>query len=363
MGGTKTAAPSSNWLALRKRLTTDSESSGRPPKRRKVSTTIVQNAAAESSTSVPSQPEWKSTLGDTVLELQALIRGEWDPLLSETQKLPGKYLAMDCEMVGVGPNGTESSLARVSLVNFNGAIQLDEFVRQRELVTDWRTAVSGIRDVDMIKAKPFGEVQKLVADLLKNRILVGHAVHNDLHALLLKHPRPMTRDTQKLAAKEKLLGNSRFPGLRRLIEKEFQIQIQSGEHSSVTDARATIALFRLYRKQWEKISGPAPPASSAHAKPSKPVATNADVEPEEDSLFIKPKPSKKRKHDASEKSRDTYPGGGRKGISSGLSTVIKRRTSGAANSQAEKSKWWEGLPNSGPMSGGKGTLRIGRKSI
>ena len=29
-------------------------------------------------------------------------------------------------------------------------------------------------------AKPFEEVQKQVADLLDNRILVGHAVHNDL---------------------------------------------------------------------------------------------------------------------------------------------------------------------------------------
>ena len=29
-------------------------------------------------------------------------------------------------------------------------------------------------------AKPFVEVQKQVADLLKGRILVGHAVHNDL---------------------------------------------------------------------------------------------------------------------------------------------------------------------------------------
>lgn len=29
-------------------------------------------------------------------------------------------------------------------------------------------------------ASPFAEVQEKVADLLKDRILVGHAVHNDL---------------------------------------------------------------------------------------------------------------------------------------------------------------------------------------
>ena len=101
-------------------------------------------------------------------------------------------------MVGVGIEGAESSLARVSLVNYYGAVQLDEFVRQRERVVDYRTQWSGVRETDMIKgplsqivslypqhwlpmtAKPFVEVQKQVADLLKGRILVGHAVHNDL---------------------------------------------------------------------------------------------------------------------------------------------------------------------------------------
>jgi len=63
---------------------------------------------------------------------------------------PGKYLALDCEMVGVGIDGLESSLARVSLVNYYGAVQLDEFVRQRERVVDYRTQFSGVRETDMI---------------------------------------------------------------------------------------------------------------------------------------------------------------------------------------------------------------------
>lgn len=108
-------------------------------------------------------------------------------------------------MVGVGREGLESSLARVSLVNFYGAIQLDVFVRQRERVVDYRTQYSGIRARDLVNGKfiphkfkgriqiviercvdthtlatPFAEAQQLVANLLKDRILVGHAVHNDL---------------------------------------------------------------------------------------------------------------------------------------------------------------------------------------
>ena len=53
-------------------------------------------------------------------------------------------------MVGVGPMGKESTLARVSVVNYFGAVLLDEFVRQKERVTDWRTQWSGIRAKDMI---------------------------------------------------------------------------------------------------------------------------------------------------------------------------------------------------------------------
>ena len=53
-------------------------------------------------------------------------------------------------MVGVGPMGEESTLARASVVNYFGAVLLDEFVRQKERVTDWRTQWSGIRAKDMI---------------------------------------------------------------------------------------------------------------------------------------------------------------------------------------------------------------------
>jgi hypothetical protein len=63
----------------------------------------------------------------------------------------GKFLAIDCEMVGIGTGGSESSLGRVSVVNYYGAVQLDEFVKQREKVVDYRTQHSGIRAVDMIK--------------------------------------------------------------------------------------------------------------------------------------------------------------------------------------------------------------------
>jgi len=56
-------------------------------------------------------------------------------------------------MVGVGIDGEESSLARVSIVNYHGVILLDEVVKQRERVVDYRTEWSGIRPSDMVNGK------------------------------------------------------------------------------------------------------------------------------------------------------------------------------------------------------------------
>lgn len=56
-----------------------------------------------------------------------------------------KALAMDCEMVGVGPKGEESVAARVSIVNQYGKCVYDKFVKPSQPVTDYRTAVSGVR--------------------------------------------------------------------------------------------------------------------------------------------------------------------------------------------------------------------------
>lgn len=59
-------------------------------------------------------------------------------------------MAIDCEMVGVGPDGTESALARVSIVNYHGAVLMDKFVKPQEKVTDFRTEVSGVTPAHLV---------------------------------------------------------------------------------------------------------------------------------------------------------------------------------------------------------------------
>lgn len=162
-------------------------------------------------------------------------------------------------MVGVGARPwADSQVARVSLVNFHGVQLYDTYVRPAQAVTDYRTAVSGIRPADLRAGRPFDEVQADVRVFLAGRVLVGHAVRHDLAVLGLRHPRHMVRDTGKLEKWHEMMATS-MPSLKGLVEKVLGQKIQDGEHDSVVDARACMALYRAERDafeaQWGRFAG------------------------------------------------------------------------------------------------------------
>jgi hypothetical protein len=135
----------------------------------------------------------------------------------------GSLVSLDCEMVGGGPHKRKNLLARCAVLDEAGQLPkssthpcvppltfaaagnviLDEYVTPDEAVTDYRTKWSGIRPRDLIGAPSFREVRQRVAAAVRGRILVGHAIDNDLRVLRLPHPPALIRDT------------SLYPGLRR----------------------------------------------------------------------------------------------------------------------------------------------------
>ncbi|RCI08912.1 hypothetical protein L249_4924 [Ophiocordyceps polyrhachis-furcata BCC 54312] len=156
---------------------------------------------------------------------------------------PGKFVALDCEMVGIGSGGYKSALARASLVDFHGRQIYDSFVKPKEKVTNWRTEYSGITSKDMKLARDFDQVQAQVSRLLKDRILVGHDLRHDLAALKLSHPRRDIRDTANYPGFKKLT-NGQTPSLRLLAKELLGVRIHDEAHSSIEDARVTMLLFR-----------------------------------------------------------------------------------------------------------------------
>eukprot|EP00879_Flechtneria_rotunda_P013909 GHRR01014526.1.p1 GENE.GHRR01014526.1~~GHRR01014526.1.p1 ORF type:complete len:363 (+),score=148.42 GHRR01014526.1:142-1089(+) len=162
-------------------------------------------------------------------------------------------LAMDCEMVGVGPGGERDSLARVSIVNASGNMVYDSFVAQKEPVTDYRTWVSGVTPQHLLGAPQLSEAQAAVSKLLEGRTLVGHGLRKDLAVLMLSHPRKNVRDTAKYPPFMFSKGGKRRPrALKHLALQELGVNIQEGQHSSVDDARAALYLYQKHAATWEK---------------------------------------------------------------------------------------------------------------
>jgi RNA exonuclease 4 len=178
------------------------------------------------------------------------VDGYAKKVLSDSNKEKTKVIAMDCEMVGID-TGKDNMLARVSLVNKYGNCIYDKYVLPSEPVVDYRTHVSGVRPNDLRNGERFETVQKEVAEILQGRILVGHALRNDLKVLFLSHPRRAIRDTSRYRLFRKF-ANGRTPSLRKLAEEVLGVKIQQGEHDSVVDARTAMQLYLLYRKEWEK---------------------------------------------------------------------------------------------------------------
>ncbi|ODM96671.1 RNA exonuclease 4 [Orchesella cincta] len=169
-------------------------------------------------------------------------------------------LAMDCEMVELA---RRRSVGEDSIVNEFGCLY-DKFVKPDRPVTDYRTEFSGIREADLTNEFPFSEhcclfsatsfqtVKKEVVDLLKDRILVGHSLKHDFGVLNYVHPEAKTWDT---AIYFKKYPSSKTPALRTLSEDYLEVEIQQGEHSSIVDAQATMALYQYYQlhlKEWEQ---------------------------------------------------------------------------------------------------------------
>ncbi|NXU56167.1 AEN nuclease, partial [Turnix velox] len=179
---------------------------------------------------------------------------------------PGKYVAIDCEMVGTGPQGKLSELARCSVVNYHGDVIYDKYVLPELPVVDYRTRWSGITKQHLKSAIPFKSAQAEILKILKDKIVVGHAVHNDFQALKYFHPKDRTRDTSRIPVLNEKAGLpiKASVSLKRLARHLLHKNIQVGRkgHSSVEDAQTTMELYRLVEVQWEKeLAHSQPPRS------------------------------------------------------------------------------------------------------
>ena len=142
-----------------------------------------------------------------------------------------KYIALDCEMVGVGAEGKRSILAQVVAVDWAGEVRYCQYVQPgAETVTDYRTQFSGVRPENLRPgvAVPFSEAQAAIAALIGGRIVVGHGLSNDMQALQLSHPWTSTRDTARYRpfCRPNRTGKLKPRRLKHLTEEHLGVVIQ-----------------------------------------------------------------------------------------------------------------------------------------
>lgn len=95
-------------------------------------------------------------------------------------------LALDCERVLTDKG---EMLARVSVVNFYGNIVFDTLVKpcryhtEDHKVIDYREWITGIKPLDLEHAPTFGNIEPIIAKIVKNKTIVGHSLLDDFKTL------------------------------------------------------------------------------------------------------------------------------------------------------------------------------------
>ena len=93
---------------------------------------------------------------------------------------------MDCEFCKAG---AKQVLTRISLLDFEAKVVMDELVKPKEEITDYVTKYSGIteellRDV----TTTIEDIQNLFVNTVSQQdILIGHSLESDLNVMKIKH--------------------------------------------------------------------------------------------------------------------------------------------------------------------------------
>ncbi|CAH2057596.1 unnamed protein product [Thlaspi arvense] len=166
-----------------------------------------------------------------------------------------KAVAIDCEMVGGGDDGSIDLCASICLVDEDEKVILSTHVQPQLPVTDYRHELTGLTQEDLKDGMPLEHVRaKVLAVLCAGHndgtgrlLLVGHDLRHDLDCLKLQYPCHLLRDTAKYVPlmKTNLVSQS----LRYLTRSYLGYKIQCGKHEPYEDCVSAMRLYKRMRDQ------------------------------------------------------------------------------------------------------------------
>jgi RNA exonuclease 1 len=155
-----------------------------------------------------------------------------------------KAYALDCEMVLTTDD--RYSLARISILDWEGKLMMDKVVLPDLPVKNYFTQFSGITEEKLKGVTTrLADIQKELSELFdSSTVLIGHSLESDFSALKMTHP--FVIDTSMLYPHPR--GLPLRSSLKFLSNKYLNREIQKGGangHDSVEDAKAVLDLVKL----------------------------------------------------------------------------------------------------------------------
>ena len=182
---------------------------------------------------------WVDSRVDTLLDTPL----EQDDSDTKSLNAGRNVYSIDCEMCRT--EGDIAELTRISVVDWDRNVVMDELVKPDKPITNYLTQFSGMtkKKLDPITTRLEDIQQKLLDLLTPQTILVGHSLQADLEAVKMTHPYLI--DTTLLYPHPK--GPPIRSSLKFLAQKYLSREIQKGAsgHDSIEDARAALDLVRL----------------------------------------------------------------------------------------------------------------------
>lgn len=180
------------------------------------------------------------TAGLSATEVQPLEDGWVETKVFEHEG--SKTFALDCEMC-LSAEGKE--LTRISILDFNNRVIMDELVKPQNEIIDYVTTYSGIKEEDLKDVTTtLKDIQDRVLSIISaDDILIGHSLESDLNVLKLRHPKII--DTSIIY--EHPSGPPSKQSLRNLAKTYLDSNIQGGTkgHSPVIDSETCMNLVKL----------------------------------------------------------------------------------------------------------------------
>ncbi|KAI9293478.1 hypothetical protein K502DRAFT_325308 [Neoconidiobolus thromboides FSU 785] len=138
-------------------------------------------------------------------------------------------------------------LAKVTIVDSNGRLVYNAFVKSSKQVVNYNRKVYGFTSEDFNKGKPFLKVQEEVKDIIEGRVLIGANLNKSLSLLNITHPKINSCDIVKFRPLLKV-NCGRPLTLKKISKHLLGLWIQDKPIDIVEDSYACMAIYSIIKR-------------------------------------------------------------------------------------------------------------------